>query len=71
MSQQEVFYRTQQSQEIADILALTIVARNCGQSRQKPSITDSLGRKHKLVDWSIPCDLTQMNPVKIPAVGLD
>ena len=46
-SLQEAIFQAQQSQQ---------EARDCGQSRGKPNMTDSLCRKWKLADSFIPCD---------------
>ena len=46
-SLQEAIYQAQQSRQ---------EARDRGQSRGKPNMTDSLCRKRKLVDSFIPCD---------------
>ena len=45
-SLQEAIYQAQQSQQ---------EARDHGQSRWKPNLTDSLCRKRKLADSFIPC----------------
>ena len=44
---QEAFYHVQQARQ---------EARNRGQSRQKPDMTDSPSWKQKLEDQFIPCD---------------
>ena len=44
--QQEAIYQAQESLQ---------EARDCGQSRQKPNMADSLCRKKKLADSFIPC----------------
>ena len=48
-SLQEAIYGAQQSQQ---------EARDHGQSPGKPNMTDSLCRKHKLVDQFIPCEFS-------------
>ena len=45
-SLQEAIYQAQKSRQ---------EARDRGQSRRKPNMTDSLCRKRKLADSSIPC----------------
>ena len=55
-SLQEAFYQAQQSGQ---------EARDRGQSRRKPNITDSLCRKRQLADSFIPCENISQNIFKL------